>query len=54
MTVYGDEDDKINRDINNFIIEVSREDKTKIFTINKNGIELEVKDKQRINTRILS
>ena len=45
---------KMNRDINNFIIEISKENKTKIFTINKNGIELEVKDKQRINTRILS
>lgn len=54
MTVYGDEDDKINRDINNFIIEVSREDKTKIFTINKNGIELEIKDNQKKTTRILS
>lgn len=45
---------RMNRDINNFIIEISKEDKSKIFTINKNGIELEVKDKQKINTRLLS
>lgn len=33
---------KINRDINNFIIEIAGEDNTKIFTISKNSIELEI------------
>ena len=45
---------KMNRNINNFIIEISREDKTKTFTISKNGIELEIKEKLKKTTRILS